>query len=211
MFNEYFNINLVEDEEIKTQTEKVEKKENQTIIKTVGNDSSLIYTTYSLMTKLNGNIRYYNLLQNNFEANMIIDGVYLGSLESSYAKEELERKGITHIVSVLAGYSPPYPNDFKYMVINALDNQNSNLIDVFNDTSKFIIDAISNDGNVLVHCAYGRSRSATIVAAYLIDSYGMDVERIIKVLKGKRSIVEPNPYYLQQLFEYYKSKYDEMI
>ena len=159
------------------------------------------------MNKINGNLRYYNLLENHFEANEIIDGLWLGSLESSYAKNILQKKGITHIISVLAGYEAPFVNDFNYLVINALDNQSSNLCEVFDETSKFIADAFANGGNILVHCAYGRSRSATIVSAYLIDAYGMKVETTLKVLKGKRQIVEPNPNYIQQLKAYYENKY----
>ena len=64
------------------------------------NDPSIVYYTYALMTKLNGNLRYYNLLENNFEANEIFNGLWLGSLESSYDQETLKKKGITHIISV---------------------------------------------------------------------------------------------------------------
>jgi protein-tyrosine phosphatase len=159
------------------------------------------------MNRINGNLRYYNVLESNFEANKIIDGVYLGSLESSYDKNSLKQKGITHIVSVLAGYVPPFPDDFNYFVINTLDTEQSDLIKVFDDCGAFISDAICENGNVLVHCAYGRSRSATIVASFLINSYGMDVDRVVNLLKSKRGIVEPNPHYMKQLNVYYRNKF----
>lgn len=182
---------------------------NTLITKTVSNDSSLLYYTYMLMNRLNCNLRYYNYFGNTWEANEIVDGIYLGALSSSYNKEELKKKGITHIVSVLAGYEPPFPEDFNYMVINALDNQSSRLIDVFDEANLFITNAILNNENVLIHCAYGRSRSATIVAAYLTYTFGMDLQRVLSVLKSKRSIVEPNSNYIKQLEDYYKTKFGE--
>lgn len=176
--------------------------------RTISDDPSILYYTYMLMNRLNCNIRYYNYFENAWEANEIMDGIYLGALSSSYNKEELKKKRITHVVSVLAGYDPPFPGEFNYMVINALDNNNSKLIDVFDEVNAFIADAIMNNENVLIHCAYGRSRSATITAAYLIHTFGMDVERVLSVLKSKRSIVEPNANYINQLNEYYKIKFE---
>ena len=178
------------------------------ITKTINeNDNTITYYGYHFMNRMNGNLRYYNVLESNFEATEIIDGVYLGSLESSYDINTLKKKGITHIISVLAGYVPPFPDDFNYFVINTLDTEQSNLSDAFEDCGNFISDAISTNGNVLVHCAYGRSRSATILASFLINSYGMDVDRILSLLKSKRDIVEPNPHYVKQLKVYYRNKY----
>lgn len=189
----------------------LEQKTTTTTVttKTVSNDPSLLYYTYILMNKLNCNLRYYNYLENIWEADEIVDGIFLGALSSSYNKEELRKREITHVVSVLAGYEPPFPGEFNYMVINALDNQSSNLIEVFDEVNMFITDAIMNNENVLIHCAYGRSRSATITAAYLIKTFGMNLERVLSVLKSKREIVEPNSNYVKQLGDYYKMKFGD--
>lgn len=176
--------------------------------KTVSNDPSIVYYSYLLMNRLNCNLRYYNYFENTWEADEIVDGIFLGALSSSFNKEEMKKRGITHVVSVLAGYEPPFPEDFNYMVINALDNQSSNLIEVFDEVNLFIVEAIMNNSNVLIHCAYGRSRSATITAAYLMNAFGMNLERVLSVLKSKRSIVEPNSNYINQLSDYYKMKFD---
>ena len=54
-------------------------------------------------------------------------------------------------------------------------------------------------GVVLVHCFYGKSRSATIVTAFLMQKYQIGVEIAIQRVKSKRSSVNPNPGFMAQL------------
>jgi len=92
------------------------------------------------------------------------------------------------------------------MIINAMDDENTNLDMVFEDSNKFIDDAVENIGNILVHCMMGKSRSATIVGAYLINTFAMNVDEVLSLLKKKRNIIQPNKYFEQQLRKYYKYK-----
>lgn len=171
------------------------------------NKYPLIYYSHFLYNKIHSNLRYYNILSNDFDANEIIEGLYLGSLSAVYNYEHLKQNNITHIISIIPGFTPPYPNDFEYMIVNALDDEQTNLFNVFEKTNKFINKAYEENGKILVHCAVGRSRSATIVCAYIIDSFGMNVDYVLNVVKEKRNIVEPNSSFLKQLQEYYNSKF----
>ena len=54
----------------------------------------------------------------------------------------------------------------------------------------------------------GRSRSVTILAAYIIKKYGLNVKNTISSIKNKRSIIEPNLYFVNQLYEYYNKLYN---
>lgn len=87
-----------------------------------------------------------------------------------------------------------------------MDDENTNLDNVFEDSNKFIENAFENKGNILVHCMMGRSRSATIVAAYLINTFGMDVDEVLSLMKNKRNIIQPNKHFEKQLRKYYKTK-----
>ena len=170
------------------------------------NNLDLTYYPYYIFNSLYSYTKYLNIFENKFEASEIVNGLYIGSIDSSYDLQTLKMMRITHIISVLPGYIPPYPNDFKYMVINAMDDENTNLSSVFEESNKFIDDAFENAGNILVHCMMGKSRSATIVGAYLINTFGMNIDEVLKFLKSKRSIIQPNKYFEQQLRKYYKKK-----
>ena len=172
------------------------------------NDDSLTYFSFYTYNKLMSNLRYYNILGNEFDAQEIVQGIYLGSISASYNLQVLKNVGVTHIVSVIAGYDPPYPNDFKYLVINALDNKNNDLSNVFDKSNKFIDECLEENGKILIHCAAGRSRSASILIAYLMNTFAFDFEDCLYSLKHKRNIVEPNPQFTQQLKEYYKSRFE---
>ena len=52
---------------------------------------------------------------------------------------------------------------------------------------------------VLVHCVQGKSRSATVVAAYMVRYLGYSPEDAVAELARRRPIVAPNPGFLRQL------------
>jgi len=169
-------------------------------------DYSIVYYGYHAIGKIKS--LYSSFIQNGFEANEIIKDVYLGNIDSCYDRENLKKLGITHIISVISGFSPPYPDDFEYLVINALDTTNTNLKDHFEVCSSFIDNALNKyGGKVLIHCMAGKSRSATILAAYIIKHYGTDTNNALKSIKIKRNIIEPNSYFIEQLNEYHKELY----
>ena len=170
-------------------------------------DYSLIYYSFYLFNNIDSKLRYYIPLTNTFEANEIVDGIYLGSINSAYDFEQLKKIGITHVLSAISGFDIPFPNDFKYLVINALDTENTNLFSIFEQTNKFIENTIDSGGKLLVHCKAGRSRSAAILCAYIISKFGMPVDEALNAIKNKRNIIEPNPGFVKQLNEYYKNKY----
>ena len=117
----------------------------------------------------------------------------------------LKGDGITHILNLILGIDSIFPEDFIYKNVPARDIERQDLSQYFNECVIFIENAIQNDGKVLVHCSQGISRSATIVIAYLIKSQELSFEDALELVKSKRSMVNPNSGFQEQLREYEKN------
>ena len=62
--------------------------------------------------------------------------------------------------------------------------------DVLTDAVAWISEQIAEDRVVLIHCAKGRGRSATVLAAYLMDVDGLTFDEVEDLLTSKRKLVK---------------------
>ena len=79
------------------------------------------------------------------------------------------------------------------------DLPEEDLLSHFTTSNAFIEDGLSKDGAVLVHCYRGRSRSATVIVAFLMQKHGYSAERALAKVKSKREIIQPHHSFLAQL------------
>ncbi|WCJ23678.1 dual specificity protein phosphatase 1 [Euphorbia peplus] len=135
----------------------------------------------------------------------IEEGLFLGSFGAASNKDSLKSKNITHILTVANSLAPAYPNDFVYKVISVADREDTNLRQYFDECFKFIDDAKRQGGGVLVHCFIGKSRSVTIVVAYLMKYHGMRLSQALEHVKSRRSKAGPNPGFIAQLEDFERS------
>lgn len=75
--------------------------------------------------------------------------------------------------------------------------------DLFEERFAELDKALLNDTSAYVHCAAGASRSATVVALYLISRFGMSSDEAISFLKKRRDCVDPQEP-LQRLLRWYE-------
>ncbi|KAL3626218.1 hypothetical protein CASFOL_029767 [Castilleja foliolosa] len=137
----------------------------------------------------------------------IEEGLYLGSLGAANNLSTLKSLNITHILSITS--SPPsYPNDFVYKTILVPDKLDANISQYFDECFTFIDEARTRGGGVLVHCFAGKSRSVTVVVAYLMFKNGMSLSEAMVHVKLKRPVASPNSGFMLQLEEYEKSRRD---
>ena len=103
-----------------------------------------------------------------------------------------------------------YSYRVKTKHILADDSERYNIRYNFDEAFRFIEDATSRGGRVLVHCAMGISRSATIVIAYLMYKYRVPLSTAFDFVKSRRPEINPNPGFMNTLqqFEYELSYQD---
>ncbi|OXB66952.1 hypothetical protein ASZ78_004616 [Callipepla squamata] len=123
-------------------------------------------------------------------------------------KEQLSRMGISHVVNAAAGRfhletGPKFYKDLPvdYYGIEAEDSPNFDLSIYFYPVARYIRAALNSPrGKVLVHCAMGISRSATLVLAFLMICEDMSLADAIQAVRSHRGIC-PNSGFLEQLRE----------
>lgn len=131
--------------------------------------------------------------------------LYIGGLHALYQKPDLfQRAGITHILSVLdfSIYEAGHFKDYKHLHIKLDDDPNENLLQYFNKSNEFINNALINGGAVFIHCAMGKSRSATVCCAFLMwRDKKSPLQALSQICEG-RPVCSPNPGFMEQLEVY---------
>ncbi|OPJ84579.1 dual specificity protein phosphatase 13 [Patagioenas fasciata monilis] len=134
--------------------------------------------------------------------------LYVGDLYVARDKAQLSRMGISHVVDAAAGRfhidtGPKFYKDLSvdYYGVEAEDNPNFDLSIYFYPVARYIRAALNSPrGKVLVHCAMGISRSATLVLAFLMICEDMSLTDAIQTVRSHRGVC-PNSGFLQQLRE----------
>ncbi|PHH71333.1 hypothetical protein CDD80_5352 [Ophiocordyceps camponoti-rufipedis] len=107
------------------------------------------------------------------------DELYVSGLWALRVSDTLEELGVTHVLSL---FNPSglrnfkfepwdvYAKDFRRLVIDITDVEDSNLLIELPAAVRFIADGLDREGKsaVVVHCAAGKSRSVSVIIAYLL-------------------------------------------
>ena len=109
-----------------------------------------------------------------------------------------QHPNIQAVLTVASSLRPPAPA-LDCHVVQVLDSPDASIAPHFASTSAFIHKARQNGKGVLVHCFAGKSRSATVVAAYLMQYGGMDLAGALNAVRAARPQVCPNSGFLHQL------------
>ncbi|XP_014341250.1 serine/threonine/tyrosine-interacting protein isoform X3 [Latimeria chalumnae] len=119
----------------------------------------------------------------------------------------LQKHGITHIVCVRQNIEanfikPNFQQQFRYLVLDIADNPVENIIRFFTVTKEFIDACLQTGGKILVHGNAGISRSAALVIAYVMETFGIKYRDAFTYVQERRFCINPNVGFVHQLQEY---------
>ncbi|CAE8633362.1 unnamed protein product, partial [Polarella glacialis] len=132
-----------------------------------------------------------------------LEDVAIGCLKAAQLAYGLFSADVTHVVNASGQNYPRHPS-ISYLDLPVEDSEEADISQHFDACSAFIDAARAEKvagGIVLVHCQAGRSRSATLVAAWLIGQ-GWSCDDALAAVRLARPIAEPNSGFLQQLQVY---------
>ena len=105
---------------------------------------------------------------------------------------------VTHVLCLNGRPSKP-ANGAVLCDINIDDLPSEDLLFILPEALHFMDSAFEEKGKVLVHCTAGRSRSAAVLAAFMILKLGMTYDSSINKIKEARKWIDINKGFEEQL------------
>lgn len=133
----------------------------------------------------------------------IAERLYLGDYYDANNEKALKDINVTHIFNLCPEVNISKFESFNYTQIYIQDTVFDDLWPVLLKYVPIIHEILKNHNNtVFIHCAWGMSRSASLVIACLMYSYNMKFYYALSYIRDKRSIVLPNVRFLYILKQY---------
>ncbi|KAH1112267.1 hypothetical protein GLYMA_04G200300v4 [Glycine max] len=140
-----------------------------------GSDNNTVVDAYELKVRLEHILERIALISeaaNTERPSAVTNSLFIGGALAARSTYTLQRLGITHILCLctneIGQSDSQFPDLFTYKNFSVCDDEDSNISSIFEEACDFI-DYVEQAGHsVLVHCFEGKSRSATLVLAYLM-------------------------------------------
>lgn len=164
-----------------------------------GSDSNYVVDAYELKIRLEHILERISLISdaaNTDKPSAISASLFIGGALAARSVYTLQHLGITHILCLCANETgqsdSQFPDLFEYKNFSICDEEDSNISELFNEAHDFIDLVEENGGKVLVHCFEGRSRSATVVLAYLMLRKKFTLLKAWNTLRRVHRRAQPN-------------------
>ncbi|KAI3455141.1 hypothetical protein Pfo_011804 [Paulownia fortunei] len=164
-----------------------------------GSDSNYVVDAYELKVRLEHILERIGLISdaaNTEKPSPISSSLFIGGALAARSVYTLQLLGITHILCLCSNEigqaDSQFPELFEYKNFSICDNEDTNISDIFQEAHDFINHVEQIGGKVLVHCFEGKSRSATLVLAYLMLRKNFTLLQAWNALKQAHRRAQPN-------------------
>ncbi|PRQ16875.1 putative phosphoric monoester hydrolase [Rosa chinensis] len=164
-----------------------------------GSDNNGVVDAYELKVRLEHILERISLISeaaNTERPSRITSSLFIGGALAARSVYTLQRLGITHILCLCSneiGQSDSqFPDLFEYKNFSICDSEDFNISNIFDEAVEFIDRVEETGGKVLVHCFEGKSRSATLVLAYLMLRKNSTLLEAWNSLKQVHRRAQPN-------------------
>ena len=132
------------------------------------------------------------------DMNEILPNIVLGSQIGAKCLDKMKKIGITNVLMVGYMLFVYFPKNFEYKCIEINDKIEEDILPIFIPCINYI------DKNVktFVHCSQGKSRSSSVVIAYVMLKKQINYEEAFNFVKSKRDCISPNSGFVAQLKEF---------
>ena len=133
---------------------------------------------------------------------IIKNKLYLGDLFDANNESEIKQKNIKCIICVAENLKIKISDpDIKILNYNLQDDYNCNISLYFDEIGNII----NSEKTVLINCLAGISRSSTIVIAYMMKYYKLNLRDTFLYVRNRRQQICPNKQFMNYLIEYEKT------
>ncbi|KAJ4775981.1 dual specificity protein phosphatase family protein [Rhynchospora pubera] len=164
-----------------------------------GLDSNLAVDAYELKVRLEHILERITLISEaagTERPSPVTSNLLIGGALAAKSIHTLQHLGITHILCLCSneiGQSDSqFPELFQYKNFSISDDEDADISSLFEEASEYINYVQNSGGKILVHCFEGKSRSATVVLAYLILREGYTLAKAWAMLKKTHRRAQPN-------------------
>ncbi|XP_058786392.1 dual specificity protein phosphatase PHS1-like isoform X2 [Vicia villosa] len=164
-----------------------------------GSDSNTVVDAYELKIRLEHILERIALISeaaNTERPSAITNYLFIGGVLSARSIHTMQHLGITHILCLctneIGQSDSQFADIFTYKNFSVCDTENTNISILFDEACDFIENVERAGQRILVHCFEGKSRSVTVVLAYLMLRKNFTLLEAWNTMKKVHRRAQPN-------------------
>jgi len=149
-------------------------------------------------------------MQEYWPSEIIQSRLWLGNQHNAESLNRLRDLGITHVLNCAGEMLNYWDGEtmemegaaLTYLKLKIQDTTGTSIMPLFDQVWNFLSGALAESHNrVFVHCAFGQSRSASMVISYIMKQFHWPYDASFEFVMRRKEDIKPNPAFVEQLKE----------